>query len=125
MAGYASVDPSHATRLSVATLVNCKAGIVQAANAGAAYDSLLYGVYIQFVAGPPTLTIGGLADQAGAAQNLLISGSTTVDYFWMPPAPILNNFAAFTFTASVANVIWVFTRAYIGPEAPQVGFAYR
>jgi hypothetical protein len=96
----------------------CRAGII-GVNAGQAYDTLLYGVYIQFAAGPPTLTVGGLSDNTGAAASLLVSGSTSLDYFWMPPAPILNRFAAFTFTPSVSAKIWVFTRAYVGPEAPE------
>jgi hypothetical protein len=75
-------------------------------------------VYIQFNATAASLTITGMKDQAGTAQSLLVTGSTTADYFWMPPAPILNSFAAFTFTASIANLIWVFARAYEGPEAP-------
>jgi hypothetical protein len=100
-------------------LLNCKAGII-GASVGAAYDSLLYGVYIQFVGvTAATLTIGGLCDNTGATSSLLVSGSTTVDYFWMPPSPIMNSFSAFTFTPSAANLIWVFTRAYTGPEAPE------
>lgn len=120
MAGFTSVDPCHGTRLSVATAVQCKAGILGAA-VGSPYDSLLFGVYLQLNATVVTVTIGGMTDQAGAAQSLLISGETTIDYFWMPPAPILNNFAAFTFQASIANLVWIFTRPYYGPEAPEAG----
>jgi len=86
---------------------------------GAAYDSLLYGVYVQFAGTAATLTITGMRDNFGNAASLLVSGSTTVDYFWMPPVPILNSFAAFTFTPSVAGKIWVFTRCYTGPERPE------
>ncbi len=121
MAGYTSTDPCHAVRLSVTSAVQCRAGVVGASVAGAPYDSLLYGVYIQLNATAANVTIAGMQDQAGAAQNLLITGLTTQDYFWMPPAPILNNFGAFVFTASIANLVWIFTRAYVGPEAPTAG----
>jgi hypothetical protein len=120
VAGYTSIDPCHGVRLSVATLTQCKAGIL-GSNAGAAWDSLLFGVYLEANATAVTLSIAGMADQAGAAQTLLISGETTADYFWMPPAPILNTFAAFTFQASIANLVWIFTRPYYGPEAPSAG----
>lgn len=123
MAGFTSVDPCKGTLLQGTVSLNCIAGVINAATgglAGAAYDTLLFGVYIQFAAGPPNLTVAGMADNTGAAQNLLISGSTTVDYFWMPPSPVLNSFAGFVFTPSVAAKIWVFTRAYIGPERPEL-----
>ena len=87
--------------------------------AGAAYDTLLYGAYIQFNATAAVLTITGMKDNTGAAANMTVSGSATLDYFWMPPVPILNSFAAFTFIPSVAGKIWVFTRAYNGPERPE------
>lgn len=119
MAGYTSTDPCKGVLLQGTTAIQCAAGVVGTTAAGAPYDSLLYGVYIQFAAGPPVLTIAGMADNTGAAQSLIVSGSTSVDYFWMPPAPILNAFAAFVFTPSVAGKIWVFTRAYIGPERPE------
>lgn len=117
MAGYTSSDPCHGVRLAGTALLNCKGGII-GATAGAACDTVLFGVYIELAATAATLTIGGMLDNTGAAAPLLISGETTVDYFWMPPSPILNNAAAFTFTPSIANLIWVFTRAYSGPEAP-------
>ncbi|MGO9935143.1 MAG: hypothetical protein ACLPV8_25475 [Steroidobacteraceae bacterium] len=120
MAGYTSVDPCHGTRLSVATAVQCKAGVLGGV-AGIPYDTVLFGVYLQLNATAVSVTIAGLNDQAGVAQNLLISGETTTDYFWMPPAPILNSFAAFVFTASIANLVWIFTRPYYGPESPTAG----
>ena len=118
MAGYTSVDPCTPTLLQGVAALQCNAGIIGGA-AGQAYDTVLYGVYIQFAAGPPVLTIGGLFDNTGVAQPMTISGNTTADYFWMPPAPIINNKAAFVFTPSVAGKIWVFTRAYVGPERPE------
>jgi hypothetical protein len=117
LAGFTSVDPCQGTLLQGTSALQCSAGVI-GGSAGVAADTLLFGVYIQFAAGPPTLTIAGMKDSSGAAQNLLVSGSATLDYFWMPPAPILNAFAAFVFTPSVAAKIWVFTRAYIGPERP-------
>lgn len=118
MSGYTSIDPCKGTRLSLATAVQCYAGNINGTTAGRAYDTLLYGVYIQANATACTLSIAGMADQAGAAQTLLMTGQTTQDFFWLPPAPILNSFGPFVFTASIANLAWVFTRAYIGPEAP-------
>ena len=118
MAGYTSSDPCKGVLLQGTSLLNCAAGVI-GGGAGAAYDTVLLGVYIQFNATAATLTIGGMTDNTGAAQNMLISGSTTADYSWFPPAPILNYAAAFTFTPSIAAKIWVFTRAYIGPERPE------
>jgi len=120
MAGFTSVDPCKGVLLQGTSALQCKAGII-GGGAGAAYDTVLFGVYIQFAAGPPVLTIGGMADVTGTAVNMTVSGSTSLDYFWMPPAPILNSFAAFVFTPSVAAKIWVFTRSYVGPEAPEIG----
>ena len=121
MSGFTSIDPCKGTRLSVATAVQCRQGILGLLGAGLAYDTELYGVYIQANATAATLTIAGLCDQAGAAQSLVMTGQVTQDFFWLPPAPILNSFAAYVFTASIANVVWVFTRAYVGPEAPAAG----
>jgi hypothetical protein len=121
MAGYTSTDPTHGTRLSVATAVQCKAGVVGASSAGVAFDTLLYGVYVELNATAASVTIGGMNDQAGVAQNLLITGEVATDYFWMPPAPILNSFGPFVFQASLANLVWIFTRPYVGPEAPSAG----
>jgi hypothetical protein len=118
VAGYTSVDPCQGILLQGTAVLNCAAGVIGGA-AGAAYDTVLYGVYIQLNATAAALSIAGLKDNTGAAQPLLITGLTTQDYFWMPPAPILNSFAAFTFTPSVAGKIWVFTRAYVGPERPE------
>jgi hypothetical protein len=120
LAGYTSNDPCHGVLLQGTSLLNCKNGVI-GGSAGAANDTVLFGVYIQFVAvTAAVLTVGGMLDNTGAAANLLISGSTSVDYFWMPPSPILNNAGAFTFTPSVAAKIWVFTRPYYGPEAPGI-----
>jgi hypothetical protein len=117
MAGYTSSDPGRGVLLQGTSALQCKSGIIGGA-AGAAYDTLLFGVYIQANAGPPNLTIAGMLDNTGAAANLLVTGAAAQDYFWFPPAPILNSAGAFVFTPSVAAKIWVFTRAYVGPEAP-------
>jgi hypothetical protein len=117
VAGFTSVDPCTGVLLQGAAALQCNAGIIGAV-AGQPYDTELYGVYIQFAAGPPNLLIAGMLDSNGAPANLLVSGSATLDYFWMPPAPILNNKGPFVFTPSVAGKIWVFTRAYLGPERP-------
>lgn len=102
---------------TISAVWQCNAGIL-GTTPGQAYDSLLFGVYIQFAAGPPVLTIGGFEDVNETPAPLLVSGSTTIDYFWMPPAPVLNSFAPFTFTPSVGGKIFVFMRAYNGPEKP-------
>jgi hypothetical protein len=120
LAGYSSADPCHGVLLTGVAALQCKAGII-GANAGAAYDTVLFGVYIQTNATAGVLTIAGMLNTSGVAANMLITGSTTADYFWMPPQPILNNAAAFVFTPSITNLIWVFTRPYYGPEAPDAG----
>jgi hypothetical protein len=121
MAGYTSTDPSHLTCLAGTTAIQCVAGIVGGTTAGKPYDTVLFGVYIQENATAAVLTIGGLLDSSGNAQNLSISGETGTDYFWMPPAPILNSAGAFVFTPSITHLIWVCTRPYYGPEAPNAG----
>ncbi len=118
MAGFTSVDPCYGTKLAGTSALQCQNGVI-GGSAGAAWDTELFGVYIEAAAGPPTLTIAGLFDSSGAAQNIVITGSTTVDYFWMPPAPVVNSKAAFVFTPSVSEKITVFTRAYNGPEKPE------
>ncbi len=118
MAGFTSIDPCYGTKLAGTSALQCQNGII-GGSAGQAWDTELFGVYIEFGAGPPSLTIAGLQDNTGAAQNLLITGSTTTDYFWMPPAPIVNSKAAFVFTPSVTLKITVFVRAYNGPEKPE------
>lgn len=118
MAGFTSVDNCQGVLLQGTSALQCAAGVI-GATPGIVYDTSLFGVYIQFNAVAPALTIAGMVDNTGAAQNMLITGSTTVDYFWMPPAPIVNARAAFVFTPSVAAKIWVFLRAYVGPESPR------
>jgi hypothetical protein len=119
MAGFSSTEPTQGVILSGTSILQCAAGVIGTV-AGAAYDTVLYGVYIPLNATAATLTIGGLRNSGGTAQNLVITGETTTDYFWMPPVPILNMFAAFTFTPSVTNIIAVFLRAYVGPERPEI-----
>ena len=119
MAGYASADAVQPVLLQGTSLINCANGVVGSTGAGQAFDSVLHGVYIQFAATAATLTIGGFLDNTGAAQPMLISGQTTVDYFWTPPNPLLNRGGALTFTPSVGAKIWVLVRAYIGPERPE------
>jgi hypothetical protein len=119
MPGFVGLDPSTGRRLATATAVQCAAGVLGAV-AGAAYDTQLYGVYIPANATAGTLTIAGFHDSAGAAASLLITGQTASDTVWVPHQPVLNVDAALVFTASIANLIWVFLRAYIGPERPNV-----
>lgn len=114
MPGYLSLDPLHATVLNGTAALQCVNGIItnSATPVGKAQDTLLIGVYIMLGAGPATLTITGLADQTGAARSWLITGQVTLDTPVFFPVPILNDFAAFTFTPSVSNVIVVYTRAF-------------
>lgn len=122
MPGKVGLDPSTGRRLALATVVQCAAGVL-GATVGAAYDTELCGVYIPATAGAgATLTIGGFKDSAGAAASLLITGQIATDTVWVPSEPVLNVDGAFTFTASVVQVVWVFLRAYIGPERPNVRY---
>jgi hypothetical protein len=119
MAGYTSVDAVQPILLQGTSLLQCNAGVIGSV-AGQAFDSVLHGVYIVLhgvTAG--TVSIGGFQDSSGTAQPLLISGSTTVDYFWTPPNPLLNRAGPMTFTPSVAATVWVLVRAYNGPERPE------
>jgi hypothetical protein len=119
MPGKVSLDPSTGRRLALATAVQCAAGVLGTV-AGAAYDTELCGVYIPANATAGTLTIAGFKDSAGTAASLLITGQTTTDVVWTPHQPVLNVDAALVFTASIANLVWVFLRAYVGPERPNV-----
>jgi len=117
MAGYVSLEYVHATRLAPITAVTFAAGLPVVANGPIvpkARDTLLHRVFIPLNATAITVTITGLNDSGGAAASLILSGQTTVDTMVIFDAPLLNEFAAFTFTASVANLAWVFTRDYTG-----------
>lgn len=115
MPGSVSLECTHAVRLATATAIQCVAGVLGGATAGKARDTLLQKVLIPANATAVTVTITGLADSAGAAASLVLTGSTTVDTVYNFEQPLLSEFAAFTFTASIANLAWVFTRAYTGP----------
>jgi hypothetical protein len=120
MSGYTSVDAVQPVLLQGTALVNCQAGVVGAAAAGQAFDSVLHGVYILLNAvTAASVSIGGFQDNTGAAQPLVITGQIGADYFWTPPNPLLNRAGPMTFTPSVAAKVWVLTRAYIGPERPE------
>jgi hypothetical protein len=119
MAGVVDLSPVHATLLQGTSALNCASGIIGGAAAGIAKDTVLFGYIIGKNATAATLTITGLHDSGATLQPMLLNGSTTADVpFWFPE-PILNEFAGFTFQPSVAGLVWVFTRAYVGPEALQ------
>lgn len=118
MAGYASTDAVQPVLLQGTTQVNCAAGVVGAAAAGQAFDSVLHGVYIVGNATPASVTISGFQDNTGTPQSLVITGLAT-DYFWTPPNPLLNRAGAMSFTPSIAGKVWVLARAYVGPERPE------
>lgn len=97
------------TQLSGTGAIECAAGVL--GTAGVANDTLLCGVLILQDAGPATLTITGLGDDADTAQNLVLTGSTTVDVMHDFGGKALRNWKEkFTFTASVADKVWVFTK---------------
>lgn len=116
MPGYVSSDPLHATILAGVAALQCKAGIIGAA-VGQANDTLFLGCYIPLHATTATtLTVTGIADNTGAQQPWVISGSTTVDTIFTLPAGILNELAAYTFTPSVAGAVVVYTRAFVSGQ---------
>ena len=114
MPGYVTQDPAHGTVLNGTSALQCVNGIItsSATPVGKAQDTLITGVYIPLAATASTLTVTGLADQTGTARSLLISGQITVDTNIIFDPPLLNDFAAFTFTPSASNLIVVFTRAF-------------
>ncbi len=119
MAGVVDLSPVHSTLLQGTSALNCLAGIVGGATGGQVKDTLWYGYFIGKNATAATLTVTGLHDSSATLQSMVLNGSTTADVpFWFPE-PILNEFAGFTFQPSVAGVIWVFTRACVGPDALQ------
>lgn len=71
----ASPDPRV---LSGIAAISVAAGVIGQAG-GAANDTQLMQVILLKNAGPATLTIAGFKDQTGAAQNILLSGSSTAD----------------------------------------------
>lgn len=123
MAGKIGLVTVHATLLQGTVALNCANGVIGGATAGKAFDTELYGFLIGLHAvTAATLTVGGgLVDSSATIQPLVFNGQITADVpFWFPE-PILNEFGGFTFTPSVAGIIWVFTRQYSGPEAPLPG----
>jgi hypothetical protein len=127
VAGVVDLRSVHATLLQGTSALQCNSGTI-GGTAGVAKDTLFYGYIIGLHAGTAaTLTVGGaLHDSSAAIQPMVLNGQITLDVpFWFPE-PILNEFGPFTFTPSVAGIIWVFTTDYYGPEAPIAGnFAYR
>jgi hypothetical protein len=119
MSGEIDLSPVHATLLQGTAALNCLAGVIGGTSGGQAKDTVWYGYIIGKNATAATLTVTGLHDSSATLQSMVLNGSTTADVpFWFPE-PILNEFAALTFQPSAAGLIWVFTRAYIGPESPQ------
>jgi hypothetical protein len=106
-------DYVHATILAVTSAVTFTKGV--AGGSGAARDTEFLGAYIMLNATAATLTVAGFGTQAGAAANWLISGLTTSDQKFNFETPLLNEQGPLILTASAANLIVVFTRAYTGP----------
>ena len=113
MPGFASLDSVHGALLAGTAAITCKAGVF--GTAGAVRDTELFGVIILKNAGPATLTITGLTDNTGTAQNVVLSGGTAADTPYIFPWPLLNAGAAFSLQPSVTLTCLVFVRAYIGP----------
>lgn len=115
MPGFHGLETVRGTVLQTVGAINCVKGIVGGSAAGAIKDTLLFGVHIGLNAAAVTLTVAGLSDDTGAARNWVLSGQTTVDsWFWLPE-PTLNEFAALTFTPSVAGKVTIFAKPYLGP----------
>jgi hypothetical protein len=106
-------DYVHSTLLTVATAVTFAAGIPVAAGGPApkARDTELMGFYIDLQAVTAvTLTIAGID-----SGNWVINGQITLDTSGFFPWPLLNEAGSLIVTASVANLVRIFTRAYTGP----------
>jgi hypothetical protein len=113
MPGFQSLDYAHATLLQGTSAINFNKGVVGAG--GAARDTELLGVYIDLHAGAgATLTVGGINDSNGVAASWVINGQITADTPVILPWPLLNEFGPLVLTPSVAGVILVWTRAYVG-----------
>ena len=110
MPGFSSPPPAHAVYLAVSTAVAFNAGVVGAG--GKAGDTLIYGFHILTNATAVTLTLTGFINSGGTAASIVWTGSTTADVIVAFPTPLLNEFAALTVTASVANLAWVYLGAY-------------
>jgi hypothetical protein len=123
MAGKIGLVTVHATCLLGTAALQCANGIIGGAVAGRAFDTEWYGYLINLQAvTAATLVVGGaLHNSSGAVNSMVLNGQVTVDVPFFFPEPILNEFGPFTFTPSVSGVIWVFTRQYSGPEAPNAG----
>lgn len=114
MPGFVSLDYAHATLLQGTSAIAFAKGLV--GTGGVARDTELLGVYIDLHAGAgATLTVGGINDSNGSAANWVINGQITVDTLVILPWPHLNEFGPLVLTPSVAGVIVVWTRAYVGP----------
>lgn len=115
MPGFSSLEYGHATLLTGTSALPCNAGVI--GSAGKVRDTLFLGCYVDLQAGAgATLTVTGLGNSAvpPVAATWLINGQITLDGSFFLPWPLLNEFAAYTFQASVSNVVWVYTRAYTG-----------
>jgi hypothetical protein len=122
MAGETALVPVHATLLQGVAALNCANGVIGGAVAGVAFDTEWFGYIISLTAvTATTLTVTGLHDSAASLQPMVLNGQITVDVAFWFPEPILNEFGPFTFQPSAAAKVWVFTRAYFGPQSPAAG----
>src|SRR5271170_3770612 len=118
MSGYLDLTTTHLTLLQGTAALNCSAGVIGGASVGQTKDTVLYGFIIGLhAATAATLTVSGaFHDSSNTVQPVTFNGQIALDTpFWFPQ-PILNEFGPMTFTPSVAGIIMVFTRAYVGPE---------
>lgn len=88
----------NATKLTAITAVTI--------GAGAAADTVLHGILIEANATAVTATIAGFGNEAGAAKNIVLTGSTSQDVF-VRDLDALNTQGALTVTASVADKVTV------------------
>jgi hypothetical protein len=80
-------------------------------NAGVAGDTHFLGCKILANGTPVTLTVTGMADETGSAASDVYTGSASADtYFGLNGLALVNDFAAMTLQASVADKVWVALR---------------
>ncbi len=83
------------------TILLAGTSAVTIGTSSAANDTMLLQVTILKNAGPATATIVGFADNTGAAQNIVLTGSTTIDTTYFFPCGLINGKGALTIQPSV------------------------
>jgi hypothetical protein len=100
-------NPASATNSYVKTYTPAKTIILAGTSAvtigtsAAANDTMLLAVTILKNAGPATATLIGFADNTGAAQNIVLTGSTSIDTTYNFPCGLVNGKGTLQITPSV------------------------